>query len=113
MNEHTAKCHRCGRVIRSAASCARKYGSGCWAIVRRAARFLNDHLAAFTARQVGQAVELIEDAAIIRADEDGVFYAVSSDGMEYYRATRETCTCPAGERGTDCYHEAAVLMIAA
>ena len=105
---HTAKCHRCGRTIRSAISCARKYGSGCWAMVRKAARRLNDYLAVFTARQVDQAVELIEDAAIVAAGEAGLFYAVSSDGTEIYRATAETCDCPASK---DCYHECAVLLL--
>ena len=102
-------CHRCGRVICSAIAVARKYGSGCWAIVRRAAKAI--HLAAFTVRQVDQALELIEDVAIVAADEAGLFYAVSSDGTEIYRATRETCDCPAGERGNACYHECAVLLL--
>jgi len=114
-NEHIEQthCHRCGRTIRSAVSCARKYGSGCWTIVRRAARVLNDRLAAFTRRQLDQAVELVEDAAIIPADQDGVFYAVSTDGTEYYRTTAESCLCPAGERGNPCYHRLAVLLVAA
>src|ERR1700733_6887138 len=94
--KHTAHCHRCGRAIRSAISCARKYGSGCWAIVRRAARRLNDLLAAFTGRQVTQAVELIEDAAIVPGY-DGLFYAVSSDGAEVYETTAEACSCPASK----------------
>lgn len=106
--EHT-HCHRCGRTLRSAVSCARKYGSGCWAIVRRAARALNDRLAAFTRRQVGLAVELIEDAAIVPGY-DGLFYAVSSDGAEVYETTAEACSCPASK---ECYHRAAVLILAA
>jgi hypothetical protein len=105
--EHT-HCHRCGRSIRSAVACARKYGSGCWAIVRKAAKAIR--LAAFTARQVDQAIELIEDVAIVPAGEAGLFYAVSSDGTEIYRTTRETCDCPASK---ECYHEAAVLMLTA
>jgi hypothetical protein len=106
---HTVHCHRCGRTLRSAIGRARKYGSGCWAIVRRAARFLNDRLAVFTARQVDQAVELIEDAAIVPGY-DGLFYAVSTDGSEVYETTAETCSCPASK---ECYHRAAVLILAA
>jgi hypothetical protein len=105
-----AKCHRCGRVIRSSASIARKYGHGCWAIVRKAARRLNDLLAAFTGRQVGQAVELIEDAAIIPGADASLFYCVSSDGTEVYETTAGACSCPASK---ECYHRAAVAILAA
>jgi len=105
--EHT-HCHRCGRTLRSAVSCTRKYGSRCWAIVRKAARGLNDMLAVFTRRQVDQAVELIEDAAIVRADQADVFYVVSSDGTEIYRSSLESCDCPASK---ECYHQAAILIV--
>ena len=107
--EDVAKCHRCGRAIRSAISRDRKYGSGCWAKVRRAARVLSDRLAAFTARQVDQAVELIEDLAIV-AGETGLFYAVSSDGEDVYEVTAEACSCPASAA---CYHQAAIVILAA
>jgi hypothetical protein len=106
---HAAKCHRCGRAITSALSIARHYGGGCWAIVRKAARRINDLLAAFTRRQVDQAVELIEDAAIIPGH-DGLFYAVSSDGAEVYEVTAAACSCPASR---ECYHRAAALILAA
>jgi hypothetical protein len=105
-----AHCHRCGRTLRSAVSCARKYGSGCWAIVRRAARFLNDRLGAFTRRQVDQAVELIEDAAVIPAALLGYFYTVSTDGTETYLTAADICSCLANK---ECYHQAAVLMVTA
>ncbi len=102
-------CHRCGRTIRSALAIARHYGAGCWAIVRKAARRLGDLLAAFTARQVASAVELIEDAAIVPGH-DGLFYAVSSDGEDVYEVTAEACSCPASK---ECYHRAAVAILTA
>jgi hypothetical protein len=107
--EHT-HCHRCGRTLRSAISCVRKYGSGCWAIVRRAARALNDRLAVFTRRQLDQAVELIEDAAVVPAAIADAFHIVSTDGQEVYTTTRETCDCPASR---ECYHQLAVLLVSA
>jgi hypothetical protein len=60
---------------------------------------------AFTARQIEQAVELIEDAAIIPAAILGYFYTVSSDGTEIYQTAADICSCLASK---ECYHRAAV-----
>lgn len=112
MTEHE-HCIKCGRRLYCAASKRRGYGWGCWAVVRKAMRLgalINARLAEFTARQLDQARELIEDAAIIPAATLGLFYAVSSDGSEIYRATLESCDCPASK---ECYHQAAVLMVTA
>lgn len=107
--DHT-HCHRCGRTLRSAIACTRKYGARCWGIVRQAARALNDRLATFTARQVDQALELIEDAAVIPGAVVGLFHCVSTDGTEIYDTTVDSCPCPAGK---PCYHQAAVLLMTA
>jgi len=102
----------CGRRLYCQASRSRGYGWGCWRRIRAAAKAeaLAVRLAAFTARQVEQARELIEDAAIIPAAILGVFYAVSTDGTEIYRTTASDCGCPASK---ECYHQAAVLMVTA
>jgi len=104
------KCISCGHRLFCAVSKARGYGWGCWARIRKAARKAMETLTAFTARQLDQARELIEDAAIIPAAIAGLFYAVSSDGEDVYEVTAEACSCPAS---TECYHRAAVAILAA
>jgi hypothetical protein len=104
------KCISCGHRLFCAISKARGYGWGCWARIRKAARKAMEALTAFTARQVDQARELIEDAAIIAGAVAGLFHCVSSDGTEVYETTTETCSCPASR---DCYHRAAVAILAA
>jgi hypothetical protein len=100
----------CSRRLHCAASRARGYGWGCWRRIRAAAKAeaLAARLAAFTARQVGQAVELIEDAAIIPAAILGYFHTVSSDGTEIYLTAADIRSCLASR---ECYHRAAVLMV--
>lgn len=102
----------CGRHLFCKASRARGYGWGCWRPIRATARAeaLAAKLAAFTARQIEQARELIEDAAIIPGAIAGLFHCVSSDGTEVYDTTAEECPCPASK---ECYHLAAVLMVSA
>ena len=104
-------CLRCGRELRCAASRSRGYGWGCWARIRLARRLAA--LAEFTARQIEQAGELIEDAAVIPTALTAVFRTVSSDGQQVYLTTRRGCTCPAGLAGRACYHRAAVLLVSA
>lgn len=98
----------CGRRLYCAASRARGYGWGCWRKIRAAVKLAA--LAEFTARQIEQARELIEDAAIIPAGVLGLFWSVSTDGSEFYRTTREVCDCPASR---ECYHQAALVMVSA
>jgi hypothetical protein len=102
----------CGRRLYCAASRARGYGWGCWRRIRAAALLeaLAAKLAAFTARQIDQAREAIEDAAVVPAAVPDVFHVVSSDGTEIYDATAESCPCPASK---ECYHRAAILMVLA
>ena len=101
----------CGRRLYSTASRARGYGWGCWARIRQARKL--DALAEFSARQIEQARELIEDAAIIPTAMAAVVRTVSSDGQHVYLTTRHGCTCHAGRTGRACYHQAAALLVAA
>ena len=96
----------CGRRLHCATSRARGFGWGCWRRIR-AARKLAE-LVAYSARQIEQARELIEDAAIIPAGVLGLFFSVSTDGSEFYRTTLEHCDCPAH---AGCYHQAALVMV--
>jgi len=107
MTEHQ-HCIKCGRRLRCATSKARGYGWGCWRIVRAARKLAA--LAAFTAKQVEDAAELIEDAAIIPTALATVFRTVSSDGTKVYLTTRNGCTCPARR---ECFHRAGVIMATA
>jgi Family of unknown function (DUF6011) len=106
--EGHARCLRCGRRLFSAASRAAGYGSGCRAKIR-AARKRAD-LAAWTARQLEQARELIEDAGIVPTARPAVFRTVSTDGSAVYLTTAKWCGCPAKK---ECYHRAGVLMVLA
>ena len=110
MNEHTehAHCLRCGRALRSAVSKARGYGFGCWAAIRAARKLAA--LINFTRQQITDAIEIIEDAAIIPGAVAGLFHTVSSDGTEIYDTTADTCTCPATKA---CKHNAALIMVTA
>jgi hypothetical protein len=102
----------CGRRLYCKASRARGYGWGCWRRIRAAAKAeaLATRLAAFTARQVEQVRELIEDAAIIPGAIAGQFFAVSTDGEDIYQVTVDGCSCPSAK---ECYHLAAVAILTA
>lgn len=106
----TANCIRCGRKLTSAASIAAGYGPTCRARVRTAAKVAD--LRDYKATQLDSARELIEDGAII-AIRPRVYRAVSSDGTETYLTARQACTCPAGIKGRNCYHRAAVAILTA
>ncbi|MFD8075822.1 DUF6011 domain-containing protein [Streptomyces sp. NPDC059718] len=106
--QHT-NCLRCGRTLTSAKSCAAGYGPTCAAKIRHAAADTAD----FKPHQVASARELIADGAIIPL-RSVVFIAVSTDGTETYRTAPTGCTCPAGLKGSRCYHQlAARLLLAA
>lgn len=98
----------CGRRLYCKASRARGYGWGCWRRIRAARKLAA--LVNFTMRQIEQAIEAIEDCAVIPAAVIGWFHVVSSDGSEIYEATAETCPCPASK---ECWHRAAIIMAAA
>ncbi|MGW4042968.1 DUF6011 domain-containing protein [Streptomyces sp. NPDC004721] len=105
--EHT-HCLRCHRVLRSAKSIAAGYGPTCARHIRRAPVDTSD----YKPHQIASARELIEDAAIIPL-RSIVFIAVSSDGTETYKTAPTTCNCPAGLKGSRCYHQLAARMLLA
>lgn len=100
-------CLTCGRALRSDKS--RRIGQGptCAARIRRAARLLDTYKTA----QIDAALELIEDGGIIPVRPGRVWATVSTDGTAIHRTAPNACTCPAGLRGTPCYHRAAVALL--
>lgn len=106
----TAKCHNCGRTLRSADSITRGYGRTCAKKIRDAKQTAD--LAIFTPAQIADAVELIEDAAIIQL-RPRIYQTVSTDGTELHLTATTGCNCKAGLRGIRCYHIAAARMLAA
>ena len=112
--KHTAKCLRCGRTLRAAASVKRQYGRGCWTLIRAAA--LAEAVKGCAVKQVEAARELIELGAVVATRRPGVFAVVSTDGERTYKTHRETCTCPSGLRrltACTCKHSLAVRIIMA
>jgi hypothetical protein len=107
-HQHT-NCLRCGRALRSAKSIASGYGAKCAAKVRNAPVDLTD----YKPHQITSAHELITDGAIIPL-RSVIFITVSTDGTETYRTAPTACSCPAGVKGSRCYHQlAARLLLAA
>lgn len=103
-------CLRCGRTLTSATSIAAGYGPTCRAKLQAGLRQADLH--DFKAAQVTSALELIEDGAILPI-RTGIYRSVSSDGTELYlTAVTGQCNCPAGLRGTRCYHSAAARILA-
>jgi hypothetical protein len=102
---HT-NCLRCGRTLRNPSPDG--YGPKCRAKVRRSAVDLAD----YKPHQVASARELIEDGAIVPL-RSVVFIAVSSDGTETYKTAPTACSCPAGIKGSRCYHQLAARMLLA
>ena len=109
--QNTTKCLNCGRTLTSATSVSRGYGKTCAAKIRKAKTVAD--LTEFKPAQIDSALELIEDAAIIQI-RPRIYRSVSTDGTALYlTATTGQCNCPAGIRGTRCYHVAAARMLAA
>ncbi|MFI5473193.1 DUF6011 domain-containing protein [Streptomyces cacaoi] len=106
-HQHT-NCLRCGRTLHTARSRSLGYGPTCARHIRHAAVDLTD----YKPHQITSARELIEDAAIIPL-RSVVFIAVSTDGTETYRTAPTGCTCPAGLKGSRCYHQLAARMLLA
>ncbi len=104
-------CLRCGRTLTSPKSQATGYGPTCARHIRRAEATVG--LTDYKPHQIASARELIEDAAIIPL-RSTVFIAVSTDGTDTYKTAPTGCTCPAGLKGSRCYHQlAARLLLAA
>lgn len=106
-HQHT-NCLRCGRSLKSTKSQALGYGPKCAAKVRKAPVDLAD----YKAHQITSARELIEDGAIIPL-RSVIFIAVSTDGTETYKTAPTACSCPAGLKGSRCYHQLAARMLLA
>lgn len=101
------RCLKCHRILHRPS--ADGYGPKCRAKVRRAAVDVTD----YKPHQVDSARELIEDGAIIPL-RSVVFLVVSTDGTETYLSAPTICNCPAGLKGSRCYHSlAARLLLAA
>lgn len=107
----STRCHRCGRVLRSATSIARGYGRTCSSKIAAAAKVVD--LAAYKAEQQVKAMELIELGAIVRTGQ--TYLAVASDGSCSYEVdpAAGTCSCKAGQHGRPCYHLASALVLRA
>ncbi len=84
------------------------YGAKCAAKVRRSAADLTD----YKPHQITSARELIEDGAIIPL-RSVIFITVSADGTETYKTAPTACSCPAGVKGSRCYHQLAARMLLA
>lgn len=109
----SARCHRCGRRLTSAASVARGYGRTCRARVREAAKVVD--LTAYKAFQLAKAEELIEQGGVVPTSRPALYLAVSSDGTARYMvdAAEGSCSCPAGDKGRRCYHLLAADILTA
>jgi len=103
-------CLECGRMLRSVKSIKRGRGAACQTKVNKAAKIVD--LSDFKPAQVQSALDLIEDAAIVKV-RPNVFRSVSSDGMAEYLTGKHACTCPAGKKMNKCYHRAAALILLA
>lgn len=105
---HHTNCLRCGRTLTSPKSQATGYGPTCARHIRNAAIDLTD----YKPHQIASARELIEDGAIIPL-RSVIFIAVSTDGTETYKTAPTACSCPAGLKGSRCYHQLAARMLLA
>lgn len=103
-------CLECGRMLRSVKSIKRGRGAACQTKINKAAKKVD--LSDFKPAQVQSAMELIEDAAIVKV-RPNVFRSVSSDGTTEYLTAPQACNCPAGLKTRNCYHRAAVIILIA
>lgn len=106
-HQHT-NCLRCGRALHTERSRSLGYGPTCARHIRRAPVDLTD----YKPHQIASARELIEDGAIVPL-RSVVFVTVSTDGTETYKTAPMVCTCPAGLKGSRCYHQLAARMLLA
>lgn len=109
----TGTCLRCGRTLRATQSVADGMGRTCKAKVRQAAQTVD--LTAFKPYQQAEAAELIEQGGMVPTSRAALYLAVSSDGVTVYLVDQaeHSCTCPAGAKGTACYHLAAAQILSA
>jgi len=98
-------CQNCGRHLRTETSRAIGYGPKCYRRIRS-----TDLTGQYSPAQIEAAFQLIDDAGILPI-RPTVWATVSTDGQSIHRTAPNACTCPAGIRGTLCYHRAAVALI--
>jgi len=103
-------CLECGRMLRSVKSVKRGRGAACQTKVNKAAKTVD--LSDFKPAQVQSALDLIEDAAIVKV-RPNVFRSVSTDGTAEYLTHPAACNCPAGLKSRNCYHRAAAIILLA
>lgn len=106
----TATCTRCHATLRSEASIKRGMGAHC---AREARREQAVQAAGFKPAAVEKARQLIADGAIVPVKGRRVFQVVSSNGTDRYLTAPQSCSCPAGLNGRQCYHRAAATLLAA
>jgi hypothetical protein len=105
---HTAKCRKCHRALRSAASVAAGIGPRC-AAIEAALQGLDD-------RQQDKAREALADGAVQPTGRPGIAQVVSDAGDEIYLASvTGHCTCAHGARWASataktCWHPGAVRL---
>ena len=111
--EQPAQCLRCGRKLTAQASISAGFGRVCRSRIAQAAQAAD--LSAFHAWQVEKAREAIEMRAVVPSSRQGLYAAVSGDGVTIYLvdAAADSCTCKAAANGRRCYHLAAALILAA
>lgn len=109
----TAKCTRCGRGLRSAASVLARMGRTC-ARKHRQEQAAKLVLANYSDAQVESVKQVLADGGVQRVDRHR-FAVVASDGVRRYEVdtTHASCTCKAGQNGRQCYHLAAATLAAA
>lgn len=106
----SARCRKCHRVLRSAASIAMGIGPTCQRKVAAEAKAKAEATGKET--PYAKAVELIRDGGVVPL-RPRVWRTVASKGDATYLTAITNCTCPAGLRGRTCYHQLAVGLLAA
>lgn len=104
-----SRCLRCGRKIKSGI-----LGAKCAAKIRAALAVVD--LSRWTATQVEDARQAIEDGAVVPSTREGVFHVVSSDGSEVHLTHPHGCNCTSGLRTLPprpCFHRCAVAIVLA
>jgi hypothetical protein len=111
-----ARCLRCGRKLTSAKSVAAKFGKGCAAKIRQAAR--ETALEGLNEKQRDKALEIVADGGAVPSNREGVWHVTSGDGSQAYLTTRDGhCNCRWGLRRVSaetkvCAHVGAVRLVA-
>ncbi len=106
-----AVCGRCGRRLSSTVSIERGYGRHCFGKVKALTAIVGNSTEARYTTQINKAIEVIEDAGVLRYY--GAYLVVASNGLCAYAVDAEalTCTCTAGIFQKPCYHRAAVYLV--